>query len=244
VEVSWSGAVHPTEEILEEYGFGRVEEPTLTCLEEHLLVCTVCQTRLEELLEYAARMKAAIIRFEQDRFEQDKSEDDRDPHPAEPGRRDPAGKRSPEARDSSLTVLKSRLAISRPHGNHAVRGLAVVVVVLAGITMAWQRSPAPAPVTVHLAAFRGGDNGDTAFPQARVDQPLDLAVDAKSVPFSKAYRLEVATESGRILWTGDTAIQGTELSAHVSIRPRPGVYWVRLYNASGELLREFGMRLI
>ena len=60
-------------------------------------------------------------------------------------------------------------------------------------------------------------------------------------------------QSGQILWTGAARIAGARLSAHVSIGPRPGVYWVRLYTSGnrtsqdetsrGELVREFGMRL-
>ena len=57
---AWSVSVHPAEEILEEYGFGRVLEPALTPLEEHLLVCVACQAKLEDLDECAALMKMAM----------------------------------------------------------------------------------------------------------------------------------------------------------------------------------------
>lgn len=59
--------VHPTEDLLEEYSFGRVLEPALAPLEEHLLDCTLCQDRLLAVDEYTALMKAGIAAIERER---------------------------------------------------------------------------------------------------------------------------------------------------------------------------------
>ena len=59
--------VHPTEDLLEEYSFGRVVEPELAPLEEHLLNCTLCQDRLLAVDEYTALMKAGIAAIERER---------------------------------------------------------------------------------------------------------------------------------------------------------------------------------
>ena len=59
--------VHPTEDLLEEYSFGRVLEPALAPLEEHLLDCTLCQARLLAVDEYTALMKAGIAAIERER---------------------------------------------------------------------------------------------------------------------------------------------------------------------------------
>lgn len=59
--------VHPTEDLLEEYSFGRVLEPVLAPLEEHLLDCTLCQDRLLAVDEYTALMKAGIAAMERER---------------------------------------------------------------------------------------------------------------------------------------------------------------------------------
>ena len=59
--------VHPTEDLLEEYSFGRVLEPALAPLEEHLLDCTLCQARLLAVDEYTALMKAGIAAIEKER---------------------------------------------------------------------------------------------------------------------------------------------------------------------------------
>ena len=58
--------VHPTEDLLEEYSFGRVLEPALAPLEEHLLDCTLCQDRLLAVDEYTALMKAGIAALERE----------------------------------------------------------------------------------------------------------------------------------------------------------------------------------
>jgi hypothetical protein len=57
--------VHAPEEFLEEYVMGRVQEPALSVLEEHLLTCAPCQTKLMELNEYTALMRGALKRLEQ-----------------------------------------------------------------------------------------------------------------------------------------------------------------------------------
>jgi hypothetical protein len=59
--------VHPTEDLLEEYSFGRVLEPALAPLEEHLLDCILCQDRLLAVDEYTALMKAGMASLERER---------------------------------------------------------------------------------------------------------------------------------------------------------------------------------
>src|SRR5579872_5071098 len=59
--------VHPTEDLLEEYSFGRVSEPALAPLEEHLLLCDQCQIQLAAIDEYRAVMKSGIAAFERER---------------------------------------------------------------------------------------------------------------------------------------------------------------------------------
>ncbi len=53
---------HPTEVTWEEYAFGRLSEKKIPPLEEHLLVCEMCQASLEEATEYIQLMKAGLIK--------------------------------------------------------------------------------------------------------------------------------------------------------------------------------------
>jgi hypothetical protein len=59
--------LHPTEDLLEEYSFGRIGEPALGPLEAHLLLCSVCQAQVAAIDEYRALMKSGITAFERDR---------------------------------------------------------------------------------------------------------------------------------------------------------------------------------
>jgi hypothetical protein len=59
--------VHPTEDLLEEYSFGRICEPALSLLEEHLLICAPCQAQLLAIDEYRAVLKSGIAAFERER---------------------------------------------------------------------------------------------------------------------------------------------------------------------------------
>jgi hypothetical protein len=200
--------VHPTEDLLEEYSFGRVVEPELAPLEEHLLDCTLCQDRLLAVDEYTALMKAGIAAIERQR---------------------------------EATPAAPRFAIP----GAPVLCAAAVMLVLVGVIIGWRLQPSAAvasasTMTVRLTALRGGDADELA--RASFGRPFDLTFDRTDLPAASDYRLEVVSSSGQRLWSGAAQVQPQNLSARVTARLAPGVYWVRLY--SGEKLRrEFGMRV-
>jgi len=51
---------HQPDDRLELYALGRLPEADLAIVEEHLLVCTSCQERLDELELFAIAMRQAI----------------------------------------------------------------------------------------------------------------------------------------------------------------------------------------
>ncbi len=55
-----SSISHESDERLELYALGRLAEPQVALVEEHLLVCPACQARLETLETFALSMQAAI----------------------------------------------------------------------------------------------------------------------------------------------------------------------------------------
>lgn len=200
--------VHPTEDLLEEYSFGRVAEPELAPLEEHLLNCTLCQDRLLAVDEYTALMKAGIAAIERERE---------------------AARAAPRFAIPSAPVVFAVAAM----------------LVLVGVVLSWRlqlSSPvaSASTMTVKLMALRGGDGDGVA--RARFGRPLDLTVDRTDLPASSAYRLEVVNSSGRPLWSGAAQVEPQSLSARVTRRLAPGVYWVRLYS-DRQLRREFGLRV-
>ena len=50
---------HPEDETLELYALGRLDEPELGEVEEHILICAHCQERVDEATEYVALMREA-----------------------------------------------------------------------------------------------------------------------------------------------------------------------------------------
>jgi len=200
--------VHPTEDLLEEYSFGRVLEPALAPLEEHLLDCTLCQDRLLAVDEYTALMKAGIAAIE---------------------------------REGAVAGASPRFAI--PRAPVVLAGAAMLLLV--GVTIGWRLQPAAAvtftsAMTVPLTALRGGDGDGVA--RAPFGRPLDLTVERRDLPGADAYRLEVVSSSGQLLWSGAAQVEAQRLSARVTTRLAPGAYWVRLY-AGDQLRREFGLRI-
>src|SRR5947207_3251573 len=52
--------LHQSEEQLELYSFGRLSEPDVAAVEEHLLVCASCRARLDEGEVFALALRQAI----------------------------------------------------------------------------------------------------------------------------------------------------------------------------------------
>lgn len=168
--------VHATEEILEEYSFGRICEPQLGWLEEHLLICPQCQLALDDIEEYKVLIKAGLASFENDR------------RAAAVALDSPTGPGSPNRWTSGLRRALS-LHFAWP-GMLASKNLlaAACLVALGGAIVAWRmQSPvAMAPtVSVKLIALRGGEDIARA-PSGRqmwggsvrsVDQNLSIRVD-------------------------------------------------------------------
>jgi hypothetical protein len=104
----------------------------------------------------------------------------------------------------------------------------------------WHR-PVSVPVaTIELAALRGGA---TPLAQARAGSELDLKIDLTGLPLPASYRIEIVDAAGRPQWTGTATVRESTLVTRVTRHLASGVYWVRLFSESAELLREFGLKL-
>lgn len=55
---------HPSEDTLEEYAFNRLSESEVESLEEHVLICSLCQERLRAVDEYILLMKKAAAELQ------------------------------------------------------------------------------------------------------------------------------------------------------------------------------------
>jgi len=57
---------HPSDEVLEQYAAHSLPEPALAEIEEHLLLCSKCQQRVEEIDAYVSAMRGAAKRLDQE----------------------------------------------------------------------------------------------------------------------------------------------------------------------------------
>jgi hypothetical protein len=192
--------VHPTEDLLEEYSFGRVLEPALAPLEEHLLDCTLCQNRLLAVDEYTALMKAGIAAMERERA---------------------GGSPSPGFAFPKMPGFPVVLTA-------AVMLVLVGVTIGWRLQPSSAATSSSTATAVKLTALRGGDGDGVAH--VPFGRPLELTVDRTDLPAALAYRLEVVSSTGRPLWSGAAQIAPQNLSARVATRLAPGAYWVRLYS--------------
>jgi len=221
VAVLSTSHVHPTDDLLDEYVFGRLPEPALSTLEDHLLTCSSCQSALAELDDYIRAAKVALAELQHAR--------------SAPSIWPPAWARLP---GGAATIWAVALMLVLAGG-----------AIISWRMVSWRTQPAPETVAVILAAFRGGDAA--GFAHAPAGKPLDLLIDGTSLPAAGAYRLQIVNAFGKNVWSEAAVASNGKLSAHLRKGFGPGVYWVRLYasqapgDAPGEagLLREFGLRL-
>jgi hypothetical protein len=57
-------AGHISDDDLERYVFGRVQEPELATLEEHILACAACAEQAQECVAWVEAIRAAAVRAE------------------------------------------------------------------------------------------------------------------------------------------------------------------------------------
>jgi hypothetical protein len=222
--------VHASEELLEEYSFGRICDPQLGWLEEHLLICPQCQSELDAIDEYKVFMKAGLAAFESERLAAAAPLDS-------PTRAD--SRIDPQS--SLRKALALYFALPRRLGTTSLLAAAMLLV-LAGTAVTWrmQLSETTAPVaTVRLIALRG----EEYVASAPSDRPLNLVCDRTDLPADLSFRAEVVDSSGRQMWNGSVGIADQNLSIRVDRPLHAGAYWVRLYSSAGQLLREFGLNV-
>jgi hypothetical protein len=209
---------HPSVEILEEYCFKRLPPALLEPLEEHLLICEICQDALLEIDEYIQLMKFAIAE-----------------RAAGPSPRIPMARAWQTLREAAK---KSSLGSATTWTAILVPSLMAVIWMFTSF-----RPDPPGPAfPVRLVAMRGGENA--SFTPAPVGRALGLTIDTTELPVPDSYRIEIVSASGRPVWTSAAPLSGREIAASTPKVTKAGVYWVRLYASHGhELLREYGLKL-
>lgn len=109
---------------------------------------------------------------------------------------------------------------------------------LAAVLLVPWRQQAPAEAyAVQLEALRAASSAAVA-PAGR---PLVLDVDFTGLELERDYRLEIVDASGAGVWSGSVRPAAERAPVTLGRSLRRGQYWVRIYEPSGDLLREFGL---
>jgi hypothetical protein len=116
---------------------------------------------------------------------------------------------------------------------------AAAIAALAGLLcwVWWPDSKAAAPAAVLLQAMRGPAENAASAPASR---PLMLVLDVAGVPASPAYRIGLVDGSGKMVAGATARRSGTQIAFRIGPLSR-GRYWVRVYGAEREVLREYGL---
>lgn len=106
---------------------------------------------------------------------------------------------------------------------------------LLSFTLRWSGARR-APLAVSLTAMRA--NGNVTL--AGAGRELQLHPDLTGLIPNSAYRLEMVDRNGRQVWRGELVPPQNRVLA---ARQRAGTYFIRVYAASGELLREYALQV-
>jgi hypothetical protein len=114
----------------------------------------------------------------------------------------------------------------------------IVALVILALVMVWKPpQETSTPVAVSLSSLRG----PSPLAPAPAGKPLRLNIDLPDLASSREYRIEVVDAGGSPVWNGAASEIDGKLTATMPKPLRNGVYWIRLYGADSELLREFGL---
>jgi hypothetical protein len=113
--------------------------------------------------------------------------------------------------------------------------VAAGIVVVAGFAVRWFGSQ-PAEIAVNLVATRA--NGAESI--APAGAPLRLHPDLTGLAPGPLYRMEVVDRNGARVWRGELIPPQESVAV---ARQGAGTYFVRIFTASGDLLREYGLEI-
>jgi hypothetical protein len=146
---------------------------------------------------------------------------------------------SPKLRELRQPFWKGLLRWPRPVW---VAAFAMGVVVLTVAKVLVVSPPARTEMaSVVLHSSRGIEGLATA--RAPSGKRLSLIVDLTELPAFPSYRMQIVSSSGKPVWDAVAHPQNRSLTQPTTKGLSAGQYYVRLYAPSGELLREFSLRI-
>lgn len=132
---------------------------------------------------------------------------------------------------------------SRPEFKRFQKASAWTALIAASIALVIFVTPriTPAPyIDIQLQSARGPGGGITT---ATAGRPLRLHINVSQLSVQPRFHVEIADARGGVVWQSTPQLSNSQLIAPVDKKLSRGGYWVRLYGAQSQLLREFGLRL-
>ena len=151
---------------------------------------------------------------------------------------EPCRDRLEETREFTAAMQSASAEVRRrDRGRKAVPVVATAAGIVVAICVALLLWPGSrqAPFAVNLVATRGA--ADVRIPAGR---PLEIHPDLTGLVSSSTYHLEIVDRGGKRVWSGDLSPPADR--AMVPGR-RAGSYFLRVYAADGNLLREFALEI-
>lgn len=211
---------------IEEFLFNRLSGVTREVIEEHLLACQKCLSRVEEEEKYFVAVRRAASQIQNEEFE------------AAVG-----GEARPPGRTRWGWFGKWFGKGPRWFGKGPMMWATVGIAGILVTAVLIQRQPAAqTEVEVALRLERGGA---LEQPFSAAGRGLILTADIHELPDAPVYRLEVVDGTGRPMASGEVVPRAGVLKWRLPRALASGEYWVRLRNPAEpqNLLREYGLVL-
>jgi anti-sigma factor RsiW len=121
----------------------------------------------------------------------------------------------------------------------AVGAAFAAIVLVIGVPLVRDATPAGPPAAIQLATMRGPET--VVMATAERHRPLQLHMSAAELPAAPSYQVQIVDRFGTQIWSGSPRSESSELIADVTTALAPGTYWVRLYASDNHPIREFGL---
>ena len=135
--------------------------------------------------------------------------------------------------------LRSKV-LSGPILSRTFFAVAAIVTIIVGTRLLTRAPSSRAELAVVLLQANRGIEG---LITAKAAQPLSLRMDLRELPGSSSYRVEIVGADGTAIQNSTVTPQNGAITQDLKDGLRAGSYFVRLYTATGELLREYGLQV-